>query len=215
MIRWGLVGTLVVMVLGPAAEFMCFANGNDLSPSAAAASAPAPSLASGSPSLGTSSSTTTTTQAFLVASAADLALAFQSRASLIYLMDNITLTNDAFPSNQSLTVGVANNITIAPLPNLTSTVILNFGNSGGGGSLTERVSIMSSSVLNIESLQLDNNYFPGLDATRADIFLPFFTVLPGAILNCTAVRFQINPARCATGPDYGSTSNSLRVPWMA
>ncbi len=180
---------------------------HSLSPSVTAPP-PAPSLLRASPP--PPPSTASSVPAFPVSSASDLALAFQSRASLIYLMNNITLTNDVFPSNLSLTIGLTKNITIAPSPNLTTTVILDFGYF-----LTERVSIASSGVLNIQNLQLVNYYFPSLDATPTDTFLPFFSVLPGAIVNCTAVRFQIDPARCAATPNYASSSNSLRVPWLA
>ena len=176
-----------------------------LSPPAAAPPASPPRPSPPPPS----TSSPVATQAFPVSSASDLALAFQGRASLIYLMNNITLTNDVFPSNLSLTIGQTKNITLAPSPTITTTVILDFGYF-----LTERVSIASSSVLNIQNLQLVNYYFPSLDATPTDTFLPFFSVLPGAIVNCTAVRFQIDPNRCASTPNYANSSNSLRVPWL-
>ena len=178
-----------------------------LSPPAAAPPQSPPLPSPPPPSIGSPS---IATQAFPVTSASDLALAFQSRASLIYLMNNVTLTNDVFPSNLSLTIGQTKNITLARSPSITvGPVILDFGYF-----LTERVSIAASSVLNIQSLQLVNYYFPSLDATPTDTFLPFFSVLPGAIINCTAVRFQIDPTRCAATPNYANSSNSLRVPWL-
>lgn len=125
-------------------------------------------------------------------------------------MNNVTLTNDAFPANLSLTIGQTRNVTIAPAPNITSYLVLDFGYF-----LTERVSIASSGVLTIQNLQLLNYYFPSLDATPTDTFLPFFSVLPGALINCSAVRFQIDPARCASGSNYAATSNTLRVAWLA
>ena len=44
--------------------------------------------------------------------------------------------------------------------------------------------------------------------------MPFFSILQGAIINCTAVRFQIDAARCAATPNYANSSNYLRVPWL-
>lgn len=179
------------------------------------AAAPAPaSNRTSSPPVSTLSpaipSASTSMAAFPVYSATDLASAFQSRAGLIYIMNNITLTNEAFPANLSLTIGQTRNVTIAPAPNITSYLVLDFGYF-----LTERVSIANSGVLTIQNLQLLNYYFPSLDATPTDTFLPFFSVLPGALINCSAVRFQIDPARCASGPNYAATSNTLRVAWLS
>ena len=178
------------------------------------AAAPAPaSNRTNSPPISTLSPGTSTASssmaAFPVYTASDLASAFQSRAGLIYVMNNITLTNAAFPANLSLTIGQTRNVTIAPAPNVTSYLVLDFGYF-----LTERVSIANSGVLTIQNLQLLNYYFPSLDATPTDTFLPFFSVLPGALINCTAVRFQIDPARCASGPNYAATSNTLRLAWL-
>ncbi|KAK9822430.1 hypothetical protein WJX74_006966 [Apatococcus lobatus] len=155
----------------------------------AAAPAPASNRTSSPPasplSPGVPSASSSSMAAFPVYSAFDLASAFQSRAGLIYIMNNITLTNAAFPANLSLTIGQTRNVTIAPAPNITTNTYL-----------------------------LLNYYFPSLDATPTDTFLPFFSVLPGALINCTAVRFQIDPARCASGPNYAATSNTLRLAWL-
>ena len=206
MSRRSLLFKLLATVVTWTATYKITVQGANPPAAAPAASSPRPSPPPYSPSI----SSSLAAQAFPVATASDLASAFQSRAQLIYLTQNITLTNDVFPSNLSLTIGQTKNIIITAAPNLTATVILDFGYF-----LTERVTIASSGVLNFQNLQLLNYYFPSLDATPTDTFLPFFSVLPGAIINCTAVRFQIDPARCASGLGYANSSNSLRVPWLA